>query len=49
VRGAELHLPAPTIADGGDPVLVTPASAGWERCGLRVVQFARRLPGSADR
>jgi 5-deoxy-glucuronate isomerase len=39
VRGAELHLPAPTIADGGDPVLVTPASAGWERCGLRVVRL----------
>jgi 5-deoxy-glucuronate isomerase len=37
VRGPDLHLPAGTVASGGDLVLVTPESAGWERCGLRVV------------
>jgi 5-deoxy-glucuronate isomerase len=37
VRGAELHLPAGTTRDGADPVVVTPESAGWELCGLRVV------------
>lgn len=33
----KLHLPAGTIADGGDPVLVTPARAGWTYSGLRVL------------
>lgn len=37
MRGAELHLPAGTTGADGDPVVVTPESAGWELCGLRVV------------
>jgi len=40
VRGTELHLPAGTAAADGDPVLVTPESAGWELCGLRVVRLS---------
>jgi 5-deoxy-glucuronate isomerase len=39
VRGAELHLPAGTASDDGDPVVVTPESAGWELCGLRVIRL----------
>lgn len=41
MRGAELHLPFGTAADGGDPVVVTPESAGWQLCGLRVVRLGR--------
>ncbi|HWQ23439.1 MAG TPA: 5-deoxy-glucuronate isomerase [Gaiellaceae bacterium] len=37
--GAELHLPAGSAAEGGDPVVVTPESAGWALCGLRVVRL----------
>jgi 5-deoxy-glucuronate isomerase len=44
VRGAELHLAAGGAARDGDPLVVTPASAGWELCGLRVVRLA---PGAA--
>ena len=40
----KLHLPAGSAAAAGDPVLVTPESAGWQRCGLRVVRLA---PGAA--
>jgi 5-deoxy-glucuronate isomerase len=36
----DLHLPAGSAADGGDLVVVTPASAGWRYCGLRVVRLA---------
>lgn len=39
MRGAELHLPAGTMDDGGDSVVITPESAGWELCGLRVVRL----------
>jgi 5-deoxy-glucuronate isomerase len=38
-----LHLPAGSAASDGDAVVVTPNSAGWTYCGLRVVQLA---PGS---
>jgi 5-deoxy-glucuronate isomerase len=44
VQGAELHLPFGTAAGGGDPVVVTPESAGWQLCGLRVVRLG---PGSS--
>ena len=35
----KLHLPAGSAAAGDDPLLVTPESAGWQRCGLRIVQL----------
>lgn len=35
-----LHLPLGTCAEGGDAVVVTPQTAGWTYCGLRVVQLA---------
>jgi 5-deoxy-glucuronate isomerase len=48
VRGPEtvsrLHLPKGSAAADGDPVVVTPESAGWTYCGLRVVHL---VPGSA--
>ena len=44
MRGAELHLASGTAARDGDPVVVTPESAGWELCWLRVVRLA---PGAA--
>ncbi|HZO49243.1 MAG TPA: 5-deoxy-glucuronate isomerase [Gaiellaceae bacterium] len=34
-----LHLPAGAAAAEGDPVVVTPASAGWTYCGLRVLRL----------
>lgn len=40
MRGAELHLPAGTTGSDGALVVVTPESAGWELCGLRVVRLA---------
>jgi 5-deoxy-glucuronate isomerase len=40
VRGAELHLPFGTAAAGGDPVVVTPETAGWQLCGLRIMKLA---------
>jgi 5-deoxy-glucuronate isomerase len=36
----DLHRPAGTMADGVDPVRLTPASAGWTYCGLRVLALA---------
>ena len=52
MRGAELHLPLGRASGDGDPVVVTPASAGWALCGLRVVQLGpgevRRLSTGAD-
>jgi len=33
----DLHRPAGTLADGADPVRLTPESAGWSYCGLRVL------------
>ena len=38
--GADLHLPRGTVAAEGDAVVVTPETAGWELCGLRVVRLA---------
>ncbi len=37
-----LHLPAGAAADGADPVLVTPETAGWTYAGLRVIRLAAR-------
>lgn len=34
------HLPAATLAAGGDPVVVTPERAGWRYTGLDVVRIA---------
>lgn len=39
MRGAELHLPFGTAAADGDPVVVTPETAGWQLCGLRVIRL----------
>ncbi|WP_194814736.1 5-deoxy-glucuronate isomerase [Nocardia sp. XZ_19_385] len=33
----KLHLPAGTLADGSDPVLLTPEKAQWRYAGLRVL------------
>src|SRR5512143_728036 len=44
VRGAELHLPAGTAGADGDPLVVTPESAGWELCSLRVVRLEAGAP-----
>jgi 5-deoxy-glucuronate isomerase len=41
-----LHLRAGDALDGRDPVLVTPARAGWTFAGLRVIQLA---PGEERR
>ena len=41
----ELHLPAGAAERDGDPVVVTPETAGWELCGLRVL----RLSPAAER
>ena len=49
---ADLHRPAGSIAADGDPVVVTPASAHWDYCGLRVIRLApgerRELDLGAD-
>jgi 5-deoxy-glucuronate isomerase len=37
---ARLHLPAGAAGANGDPVVVTPESAGWRFTGLRVVELA---------
>jgi 5-deoxy-glucuronate isomerase len=37
---SRLHLPAGSAASGDDRVVVTPESAGWTYCGLRVVRLA---------
>lgn len=37
--GADLHIPAGSAAEGNDPLLVTPESAGWDLCGLRVLNL----------
>ena len=43
---ARLHWPAGSIADGGDPVAITPQVAGWRYTGLRVMRLA---PGEVRR
>ena len=40
MRGADLHLPFGTASADGDSVVVTPESAGWNLCGLRVVRLS---------
>lgn len=35
----DLHRPAGRLADGEDPVLVTPERAGWRFAGLRVIRL----------
>jgi 5-deoxy-glucuronate isomerase len=45
------HLPVGSLAQGGDPVVLTPAEAGWTYCGLRVISLApgeTRELGTAD-
>ena len=37
-----LHRPAGAAADGGDPVSISPESAGWTYAGLRVVRIPPR-------
>ena len=44
MRGDELHLRNGTACDGTDQVVVTPESAGWAHCGLRVLTLG---PGDA--
>src|SRR3990170_3538282 len=44
MRGAELHLLAGAAAADADPVVVTPETAGWRHCGLRVVRLAPGEP-----
>ena len=39
-----LLLPAGSTAEGGDAVVITPESAGWTYCGLRVVRLG---PGTS--
>ena len=48
MRGDELHLPRGTAGDGADPVVVTPESAGWGHCGLRVVTLGPGETRSLD-
>jgi 5-deoxy-glucuronate isomerase len=40
VAVAEFHRPAGSLADGADPVLLTPERAGWTSAGLRVLRLA---------
>jgi 5-deoxy-glucuronate isomerase len=37
---SSLHRPAGSLADGADPVLLTPERAGWSLAGLRVLRLA---------
>ena len=36
----DLHLPAGVSSRDGDAVVVTPEGAGWQLCGLRVIELA---------
>jgi 5-deoxy-glucuronate isomerase len=48
---AELHRPAGSLADGDDPVRLTPVQAGWSSAGLRVLRLApgeQRTIGTGD-
>ena len=45
---ADLHRPAGSTAADGDLVVVTPASARWQYCGLRVVRLAPGEPREFD-
>ena len=44
MSGADLHLPSGAATQDGDVVVITPESAGWRLCGLRVVTLP---PGEA--
>ena len=44
----DLHRPAGTAAADGDPVVITPAAAGWDYCGLRVVHLAPDVPRTLE-
>jgi len=48
VHGAELHLRHGASGDGADAVVVTPESAGWAHCGLRVVTLGPGETRSLD-
>ncbi len=37
---SDLHLASPTLANGDDPVVLTPDRAGWAHTGLRVLDLA---------
>jgi 5-deoxy-glucuronate isomerase len=39
VRSVDLHLPFGAAAADSDAVVVTPESAGWQLCGLRVIRL----------
>lgn len=41
---SRLHHPHSTLADGADPVLLTPDTAGWAYTGLRVLTLAAGTP-----
>ena len=45
---ARLHLPAGSATDGSDPVLVTPALAGWSFSGLRVLRLGAGASRAVD-
>ena len=42
--GPRLHLPRGSAAVDGDPLVITPESAGWRYTGLRVVELAPDAP-----
>jgi 5-deoxy-glucuronate isomerase len=44
----DLHRPAGTAAAEGDPVVITPAAAGWDFCGLRVLRLAPGVPRTLE-
>ena len=48
MRDADLHLPAGSAAEANAAVVVTPASAGWSYCGLRVVELTPGFRHVAD-
>lgn len=37
---SRLHFPAGSLAEGGDPIVLTPERAGWDRLGLQVLRLA---------
>jgi 5-deoxy-glucuronate isomerase len=48
----ELHRPSGSLADGADPLRLSPEEAGWTYCGLRVLRLAageeRQIDAGAD-
>src|SRR2546428_12663914 len=42
LEARELHPPAGSAAEDGDPVAVTPERAGWAYSGLRVIRLRPR-------